>query len=98
ALALLALGSGAPLHASHPAIERAEKAIARGHVDPKRDVGPILSALKRGGPVDEMRELVGAIADLGETDGESPNSVKAYLLEEAPPLLLDVVRNGHDSF
>jgi hypothetical protein len=97
-LSVLVLASAAPLLARHPAVDRAEKAIARGHVDPKRDVEPILYALKRGGPPEEMRELVGAIGDLGERDGESPNSVKAYLLEEAPPILLDVVRNGHDTF
>jgi ankyrin repeat protein len=98
-LTLVALAlTAAPVLARHPAIERAEKAIARGHVDPQRDLGPILYALKRGGPPEEMRELVGAIGDLGERDGESPNAVKAYLLEEAPPLLLDVVRNGHDTF
>ena len=98
---LLALGTFAaagPALAKHPAIERAERAIAAGRVTPARDVGPILQAIQRSRDVDERRELVGAIADLGETDGDSPNSVKSYLVEEAPPVLLEVARSGNDAF
>jgi hypothetical protein len=99
--ALLALGTlaaAAPARAEHPTIERAERAITAGRVVPSRDVGPILEALRRSRVVEERRELVDAIADLGETDGDAPNAVKSYLLEEAPPVLLEVAKNGNDPF
>ncbi|MGE0639233.1 MAG: ankyrin repeat domain-containing protein [Thermoanaerobaculia bacterium] len=94
ALALLA----PPLFAKHPAIARAERAIASGNVDPARDLAPLLTALERARDVDEKRELVGAISDLAESDGSSPNSVKLYLVENAPPVLLEVARTGANPF
>ena len=48
--------------------------------------------------MDEKRELVGAISDLGETDSDSPNSVKQYLIQNAPPVLLDVAKTGANPF
>lgn len=88
----------ATLHAEHRAIVRAERAIESGDVDPERDLEPLLAALSRAETVDEKRELVGAISDLGAADSQSPNVVKAYLLKEATPLLLEVARTGHDPF
>ena len=65
--------------AEHPAITRAESAIKAKNVDPVRDIAPLLAALKSSRDVDEKRELVEAIADLGEADGSSPNSVTGSL-------------------
>src|SRR6188474_1798479 len=96
--ALVAIGpfvAATAARAEHPAIERANRAIAAGRVTPARDVEPILQALRRSHDVDERRELVDAIADLGETDGDAPNAVKSYLVEEAPPVLLEVAKNGN---
>jgi hypothetical protein len=98
ALGVSALAAPSPLRAEHPAIARAERAIAAGKVVPSRDIAPLLSALRRASTVEEKRELVDAIADLGETDGNSPNAVKSYLVAEAPPVLLEVAKNGHDPF
>jgi hypothetical protein len=94
----LALGGGAVVRAEHPAIARAESAIKSKNVDPARDIAPLLAALKSSKDTDEKRELVEAIADLGEDDGDSPNSVKQYLVQNAPPVLLDVAKNGHNNF
>ena len=98
ALVALAAFAAAPARAEHPTIERAERAIAAGRVVPSRDVGPILQALRRSRDVEERRALVDAIADLGETEGDAPNAVKTYLLEEAPPVLLEVAKDGNDPF
>ena len=87
-----------PAIAKHPTVEHAERAIAAGRVVPSRDVRPILDALRRSRDVEERRELVDAVADMGETDGEAPNAVKSYLIEEAPPVLLEVARTGNDPF
>jgi hypothetical protein len=97
-LVALCLGSAATSDAKHPAIVRAESAIAAKNVDPARDIAPLLDALKRARTVDEKRELVGAIARLGEADADSPNSVKQYLVEHAPPVLLDVAKTGANPF
>ena len=94
----LLLGSAATSYAKHPAIVRAEHAIAANNVDPARDIAPLLDALRRARTVDEKRELVAAIGDLGETDSESPNSVKQYLVQNAPPVLLDVAKTGANAF
>ena len=97
-VALAGATLAAPLTAEHPAIARAESAVESGRVDPARDLGPLLAALRSAKSVDEKRELVGAIADLGESDGESPNAVKEYLATNAPPLLLEVIRTGANAF
>jgi hypothetical protein len=94
----IVVGGAAPAWAEHPAIGRAERAIASGSVDVARDIAPLLDALQRARSVDEKRELVGAVEDLGETDASSPNSVKEYLRTNAPPLLLEVARTGADPF
>jgi Ankyrin repeats (3 copies) len=98
ALLLVVSLAASPALAAHPAVERAERAIEAGRVVPGRDVRPILEALRRSRDVEERRALVDAIADLGETDGDAPNAVKSYLLEEAPPVLLEVARTGNDPF
>jgi len=95
---VLTLAAASVAEAEHPAIARAERAIASGNVDPARDIAPLLDALKRTKSVDEKRELVDAIADLGETDGSSPNAVKQYLIANAPPVLLEVIRTGANNF
>lgn len=89
--------AGAAL-AGLPEIEDAERAIAAGHVDPERDIRPLLDALATSDSVDEKRELVNVIADLGEADGEAPNAVKKFLGENAPPVLLDVIEHGANNF
>jgi hypothetical protein len=95
---VLLLGSATASDAKHPAIVHAEAAIAAKDVDPARDIAPLLDALKRARTVDEKRELVGAIADLGETDSDSPNAVKQFLIRSAPPVLLHVAKTGANPF
>lgn len=95
---VLALLGAAPGVAKHPAVARAQSAIAAGTVDPARDIAPLLEALRRATTVDEKRELVAAIDRLGEADGASPNAVKQYLIANAPPLLLEVIRSGNNAF
>ena len=95
---VLALALAAPALAEHPAIERAENAVESKNVDVARDIAPLLDALKRSKDTDEKRELVDTIADLGDKDGESPNSVKEYLAKNAPPILLEVIKTGNNAF
>ncbi|HET7746440.1 MAG TPA: ankyrin repeat domain-containing protein [Vicinamibacteria bacterium] len=76
-------------------IKRARAAIESGDVDPARDLGPLLAELPRSGG-DARKDLISAIEDMGRYDGPSPASVKAYLQQEAPPVLLAVVRGKGD--
>jgi len=94
----LALGGAIAAQAKHPAIARVERAIAIGEVEPARDLAPVLEALQRSRSVDEKRELVDAIAGWSEADGDAPNAVKRYLLDNAPPVLLDVIQHGANNF
>ena len=79
-------------------MKRAERAVESKNVDVARDIAPLLDALKRSKDTDEKRELVDAISDLGEEDGDSPNSVKQYLMQNAPPVLLEVAKTGKNAF
>jgi hypothetical protein len=95
---VIVLAPAVPVLAEHPAIERAENAVEAKSVDVTRDIAPLLDALKKSKDTDEKRELVDTIADLGDKDGESPNSVKEYLAKNAPPLLLEVIKTGNNAF
>lgn len=88
-----------PLAASeNPAVARARAALESGRLTPERHAAPLLEALRTARSVDEKRELVGMISDLGETDSKSPNAVKEYLKEAAVPVLLHVAKTGADPF
>ena len=62
--------------------------------DPKA----LVEALRRSRDVDEQKSLVSKIEDLGAADGDSPASVKRYLVEEATPLLVKIAKTGKNSF
>jgi ankyrin repeat protein len=99
ALALAAaLGAAAVAADEHPAIARAERAVARGDVDPERDLGPLVQALELAQTAERKRELVGAIVDLGRVDAPTPNAVKSFLRDRGAPVLLEVARTGDDPF
>jgi hypothetical protein len=87
-----------PASAVHPAVARVERVLAAGVEDPARDLQRLLDALAAARTVEEKRELVSAIADLGDVRGKSPNAVKSWLREHSPPLLLAVARDGGDPF
>ena len=55
-LVLFALASAGL--AEHPAIERAETAVASRNVDVARDIAPLLDALKKSTDTGEKRELI----------------------------------------
>ena len=76
-------------------IEKARAAIARGDVDPARDLGPLVAALRtaRGGG---REALISAIEDIGQYDGPSPAAVKTYLQREAPPVLIEIAQSKAD--
>jgi hypothetical protein len=73
----------------HSLVQRAEAAIARGDLDPARDLAPLVEAL-RGASGDDARALVLAVEKLGQHDGLSPAAVKAWLQQEAAPALLEI--------
>jgi hypothetical protein len=72
-------------------LRRAQAAIERGEVDPARDLGPLVRAL-RGAKGDRARDLISAVEKLGDYDGTSPAAVKAYLQREAGAALLEIAQ------
>ena len=80
------------------AVDRAERAIESGNVDPERDLGPVVDALRNARDVDDQKRLISRIEDFGSADGSAPAAAKRYLLEEATPILMKIARDGKDSF
>lgn len=73
-------------------LRRAQAAIERGDVDPARDLGPLVQAL-RGAKGDRARDLIAAVVQLGDHEGTSPAAVKAYLQREAGAALLEIAQD-----
>ncbi len=71
---------------------------ARAEVDPQRDAARLVDALRRARDVDDQRQLVEKIEDLGAADGGSPAAVKRYLVDEATPILVKIAKTGKNSF
>jgi len=74
-------------------IDQAEAAVENGTADPARDLAPLLERLRTTTDATEQDDLIGAIEDLGEHDGYTPAAVKAYLRENAPPVLLAIAKS-----
>lgn len=84
--------------ADNPAVARARAAMESGSVDANRDLAPLVAALRSTRDVDEQRDLIEAISDLGSATGSSPLSARAYLLESSTPVLLEIARTGSTPF
>lgn len=84
--------------AKHPAVVRAQEAVAAGKVDPGADLAPLVQALAAAKTADEQRELIEAVVKLGAGRGSSPAAVKKYLLEQSTPVLLDLAKRGASVF
>lgn len=100
-MAAIALSPAIPattVAAEHPAIVRADKAIASGKVDPGRDLAPLVEALRGARNADDQRAFIEAAVKVGAGSGSSPATVKKYLLERSTPVLLDLARRGANVF
>lgn len=102
---LLALALGAVLAGSAFArkpvsptqlIDNAQAQVEQGTADPQRDLEPLLQALAAARDESTQRSLISAIEKLGDADGDSPAAVKAWFVEHAPPVLLQVARSQAD--
>ncbi len=80
------------------AVDRAEKAIESGEVNPPRDLGPLVEALRNARSTDDQKRLISRIEDFGQADGSAPADAKRYLLEKSTPILKRIAREGGDSF
>ena len=95
---LAALPAAAENGANERAIRSAERAIASGAVDPDRDLAPLVAALTAPQSPEDRRRVVSKIEDFGAADGDSPAAVKRYLVENATPVLVKIVRDSKDTF
>jgi ankyrin repeat protein len=79
--------------------DQVKQAIASGNVVPERDLAPLIQAARNAQDKDEQRDLIEAIGDFGAADGDSPITVKRYLLEKSTSFLIDVAgKRGSDVF
>ncbi|MFY9821520.1 MAG: ankyrin repeat domain-containing protein [Thermoanaerobaculia bacterium] len=74
-------------------IDHAKVAVRDGTADPASDLGPLLARLSTTSDERDQKRLIRAIEDLGKYDAANPASVKAYLREAAPPLMLAIARS-----
>ncbi|HSS77745.1 MAG TPA: hypothetical protein VLV54_13495 [Thermoanaerobaculia bacterium] len=77
-------------------IRHAKAAALEGTADPERDLAPLLERLRTSTDRSDQRDLIEAIESLGRHDSANSASVKAYLREAAPPVLLAVARSKSD--
>lgn len=77
-------------------IHQAKVAVRDGTAEPERDLAPMLERLRTTSVESDQRDLIYAIEELGRHDSANPASVKAYLREAAPPVLLAVARSKSD--
>lgn len=92
ALAGAALARKLPSHSQ--LIEQAEAQVEQGTADPQRDFEPLLQSLRTAKDESAQHSLISAIEELGAADGSSPAAVKAWFVEHAPPVLLEVARSN----
>jgi hypothetical protein len=79
-------------------IERAEEAIDSGNVQPDRDLKPLVETLQQAKTDEDRRRLIDKIAWMGRSDGDSPQKVKRYLLQQVTPVLLKIGKIGGSPF
>lgn len=75
-------------------VARVEAKVEQGGVDPARDLAPLLDGLRAAKDERSQATYIGAIEELGDFRGSAPAAVKAWLVQHAPPLLLDVARSN----
>jgi hypothetical protein len=76
-----------------PLIDRAKANVLAGTYDTARDLAPLIARLAATRDAEEQDDLLDIIEELGENDAIVPAAVKAYLRENAPPVLLNVIRS-----
>ncbi|TDR37395.1 ankyrin repeat protein [Tahibacter aquaticus] len=90
-LSLAALAKRGP--SASDLVKQVEAKVEQGTVDPARDFAPLFDGLRAAKDDSTRATYVDAIAELGEARGSSPAAVKTWLLDNAPPLLLEVARS-----
>lgn len=74
------------------AMRRADAAVQSGNVDPERDLRPLLEAFAAVDDTSASTFVSLKIESLARADGSSPQSVKAWFREHAPPYLMRVLK------
>lgn len=74
-------------------VAQIEAKVEQGGVDPARDLAPLLDGLRAAKDESSQRTYIGAIEEIGDFRGSAPAAVKAWLVANAPPVLLDIARS-----
>jgi ankyrin repeat protein len=74
-------------------VAQVEAKVEQGDVDPARDLAPLIDGLRASTDERSQSKYIDAIEELGDFRGSSPAAVKAWLVANAPPVLLEVARS-----
>jgi hypothetical protein len=74
-------------------VAQIEAQVEQGKVDPARDLAPLVEGLRSAKDETSASRYIDAIASLGDFRGSAPAAVKAWLVQNAPPALLEVARS-----
>lgn len=75
-------------------VAQIEARVEQGSADPARDLAPLLDGLRAAKDDSAKSTYIDAIEELGDARGSSPAAVKAWLVANAPPVLLEVARGN----
>ncbi|HSX60705.1 MAG TPA: ankyrin repeat domain-containing protein [Tahibacter sp.] len=75
-------------------VAQIEAKVEQGGVDPARDLAPLVDGLRAAKDERSQSTYIDAIEELGDFRGSSPAAVKAWLVANAPPALLEVARSN----
>lgn len=67
--------------------------VEQGSVDPARDLAPLIDGLRAAKDERTQATYIDAIETLGDFRGSSPAAVKSWLVQNAPPVLLEIARS-----
>jgi len=77
-------------------IAKAYDSIRTNKPSTVNDISVLITTLRTSTSMVEQTELIEALRDIGDAQGSSPQSVKAYLKDIMPLALLDVLRSRSD--
>ncbi|MBL8297333.1 MAG: ankyrin repeat domain-containing protein [Rhodanobacteraceae bacterium] len=93
-MALSAVSAAKRAPSASEIVAQIEAQVEQGDVDPARDLAPLVDGLRAAKDESSQSKYIGAIEELGDFRGSSPAAVKAWLVQNAPPVLLEVARSN----
>lgn len=74
-------------------VAQVQAQVEQGNIDPARDLAPLIDGLRAAKDERAQATYIDAIETLGDFRGSSPAAVKGWLVQNAPPVLLEIARS-----